>query len=1002
MSAVIYSENTLEQVAIETFQSLGYSYLLGETIEREPSDVILSNRLHSSLANINPTAAPEALDEAFRKITTLATQNIFADNKQLSQWFSDGLDVQYATDGKIKNDHVKIFDPETSKNDFLIVNQFAIIENGINKRPDIIVFINGLPIAVLELKNPADEDADTEKAYTQLQNYKKAIPSLFRYNAVLVASDGIDARVGSLTAGWDRFVQWKLDDDLPLHLNKLDEVIVGLFKPELILDFIQNFCLFEVNKEKYIKKIAGYHQFRAVKKAVEKTVLATTGDHRAGVVWHTQGSGKSLSMVFLARKLAIDPRLKNPTLVILTDRNDLDDQLFGTFGGVSEFLRQEPVQVENRDDLKEKLTRTSGGIIFTTIQKFTESKDPLSVRSNIIVMADEAHRSQYGFIDGFARHMRDSLPNASFMGFTGTPIEGTDVNTPAVFGNYIDVYDIQQAVEDGATVPIYYESRLAKLGFDKTKLPEIDAEFDEITEGEEDYQKNKKASKWSKLEEMVGSPERIKLIAKDFVEHYEKRTETIDGKAMIVCMSRRICVDLYEQIVKIAPYLQDNIKIIMTGSSADPESFQPHIYNKQKRRELADEFKKPENPFKIVIVRDMWLTGFDAPCLSTMYIDKPMQGHGLMQAIARVNRVYFNKQGGLIVDYIGLGENLKKALGTYIGSGGRGKTAIDVEEAIIIMMEKFEITTSMLHGYNYKQFFGLSDRDKLTFLSKTADFVIGLQDGKKRFMQNVMELSAAFSLCATTDSAKEIRDDVGFFQSVKSIVAKFDKSSDTSGKTQEEKEQAIKQLVSKAVSGAGIVDILSSMGINRPDVSILSDEFLSDVRKMEHKNLAAELLKKLIDNELKLKFRRNIIERKKFSDMLQSSFNRYQNRMIETVEVIEELINLAHSIKDSEQRGNKLGLTDDEIAFYDALGTSDSAVSVLGDDQLCTIAKVLTEKIKKNTTIDWQTKDSVRARLRIEVRKVLRQYGYPPDKEKMAIDNVLSQAEVIADGITEF
>ncbi len=999
MTNIFYNENTLEQTAIATFQGLGYSYLAGEKIERAPSEVILADRLKTALVLVNPKTAPAALQEAFRKISTLVTQNIMADNKTISSWFSDGLDVEYAEDGKIKNDHIKIFDPVTlSNNDFLVVNQFTIIENELNRRPDVIVFINGLPIAVLELKNPLDENADVEKAFTQLQNYKKAIPSIFRYNGLLVASDGIDAKVGSLTAGWDRFMPWRSDDKSPVRLDPLNELIKGLFTPENIIDYLQNFCLFESYGEKHIKKIAGYHQFHAIKKADESTVSATIGDHRAGVIWHTQGSGKSLSMVFLARRLALNPKLNNPTLVILTDRNDLDDQLFGTFGSAAGFLRQKPVQVYSRDDLKNKLSRTAGGIIFTTIQKFTESPEPLCPRSNIIVMADEAHRSQYDFIDGFARHMRDALPNASFIGFTGTPIEGTDVNTPAVFGDYIDVYDIQQAVEDGATVPIYYESRLAKLGFDKTKLEDIDIEFDEITEGEEEHQKGKKANKWTQLEALVGDPKRTALIAGDIVNHYKTRLETIDGKAMIVCMSRRICVEMYNEIVCLAPELKDNIKIIMTGSSADPEAYQPHIYSKKRRGELADEFRKPENPFKIVIVRDMWLTGFDAPCLQTMYIDKPMQGHGLMQAIARVNRVYFDKKGGLIVDYIGLGENLKKALGTYTAGGGHGTTSIDIAEAVAVMQEKFEIALGLLHGFDYKPVFKLLDTDKLPFMMKMVDFILGQEKGKERFMQIVMELSAAFSLCATTDAAKEIRDDVGLFQGVKSIIAKSS-GSDKSGKTQEEKEQAIKQLISRAVSGTEIVDILSAMGIERQNVSILSDEFLQDVRKIEHKNLAAELLKKLIQNELKVRFRKNIVEYKKFSELLQKSFLRYQNRLIQAVEVIEELIGIAHEVNVSAERGKKLGLSDDEVAFYDALGANDSAVAVLGDEQLRDIARTLTDRIRKNATIDWQTKESVRAKLRLEVKKVLRQYGYPPDKVKMAIDNVLAQAETIASGM---
>jgi type I restriction enzyme R subunit len=761
------------------------------------------------------------------------------------------------------------------------------------------------------------------------------------------------------------------------------------------LDFIHNFCLFESNKDQLIKKIAAYHQFHAVRKAVKSAIAASsiTGDKRAGVIWHTQGSGKSLSMVFFCRKIVQTPEMENPTLVVLTDRNDLDDQLFTTFGLCKDFLRQTPMQAQDRADLKEKLKTVAGGVIFTTIQKFSENAKPLSPRRNIVVITDEAHRSQYDFIDGFARQMRDALPNASFLGFTGTPIENADINTPAVFGDYIDIYDIMQAVEDKATVQIFYESRLAKLALSREMLSVVDEEFEEILEGQGRYDRQKMENKWSRLEAIVGDEKRINLIAEDIAQHYQERSEVINGKAMIVAMSRKICVALYNAVVSLKPEWKENIKIIMTGSASDPIEWQKHIYSKKQREDFANNFRDPRNPFKIAIVCDMWLTGFDAPCLSTMYIDKPMCGHGLMQAIARVNRVFSDKQGGLVVDYIGFAENLKKALADY-SERDRSNTGIDVEQATNVMLEKFEVIKGMLHGFNYQKIINKADDEKMPFMPDMIDFILKQRNGKERFLQGVLELSRAFSLCSTTERAKQIRDDLGLFQSVKSLIVKIN-SPERPAKSKSEQEYAIRQLISKAVSSSEIIDILKVAGIKSRNISILSDDFLLEIKNMEHKNLALEMLKKLLNDEIKVKFKKNIVESRRFSELLAGSIARYQNRLIQTVELIEELLDIAKEIKAAETKGEKLGLSEEEVAFYDALEVNNSAVKVLGDDILCEIARLLTEKIRNNATIDWQTKDSVRAKLRLEIKRILKKYGYPPDLQQTATETVIHQAEVI-------
>jgi type I restriction enzyme R subunit len=995
----LINESTIEQSVIETFQSLGYRYVSSSEIDRSKTESILQDRFRSALNRINPKSHPGAIKEAIRKFFAVSSPNIVEDNQRIHSFIADGIDVEYFKDGRSVGEHIKFIDYDNiGNNDFLVSNQFTIIENGHNRRADIVVFINGLPLAVVELKNPVDENATIEDAYNQLQTYKGGVSSLFRCNEVLVISDGMNARVGSLTAEIDRFMPWRTIDGtdlLPTNRYQVDVLIRGLFRRDFFLDFIRNFILFETKKAQIEKKIAGYHQFHAVRKAVQSAVVAssTKGDKRVGVIWHTQGSGKSLSMIFFCRKIVQAQEMKNPTLVILTDRNDLDDQLFETFASHVDFLRQTPIQVSDRYDLREKLKTTAGGIIFTTIQKFSESLEPLSARRNILVIADEAHRSQYDFIDGFARKMRSALPNASFLGFTGTPIEKADRNTPAVFGDYVDVYDIAQAVEDGATVRIYHESRLAKLNMYQEVLSTLDEEFDEITEGE-DCQKIR--SKWSRLEVLVGDEKRLKVVAHDIVNHYSERSQTINGKAMIVAMSRRICIDLHNEIIALKPEWKENVKIIMTGSASDPPEWQKHIYTKKQRKKLANDFRNPQNPFKIAIVRDMWLTGFDAPCLSVMYLDKPMCGHNLMQAIARVNRVFFDKQSGLIVDYIGLTDNLKKALVNY-SKRDRGAAVIDIKQAIDVMNEKFEIVKGIIYGFNYRAILQANSTEKTPLLINMVDFILKQDRGKERFLQAVLELTHAFSICSTTDQAKLIAKDLGLFQDVKSVILKRN-SPET--KSRNDQEYAIRQLVSKAIERSEIIDILKMAGMESQNVSILSDEFLLEVKGMKQKNFTLELLKKLLNDEIKTKFKRNIVKTRKFSELLKESIARYQNRLIQTVEVVEELLKIAKEIKEAEKDSEKLGLTEEENAFFDALSFNDSAKEVLGDDKLREIARLLTEKIRNSVTIDWQFRESVRAKLRLEVKKILQKYGYPPDLQTEATETVLQQAEAISEGLS--
>ena len=1014
---ITFTESTVEEAALEIFEGLQYTILHGPTIapgemfaERASyGEIILLKRLRGALARINREIPPGALEEAVRKLLRTESPSLVENNRCFHRFLTDGVPVEYRREDRIVHDTARLFDFDTPENnDWVAVNQFTIEENRRNRRPDVIVFVNGLPLAVIELKNLADENATIRDAFNQFETYKAEITSLFPYIELLVISDGIEARLGTLTSGWERFMPWRTiegDKVAPIGAPQMEVLLRGVFEKRRFLDLVRSFIVFEDNGKKTEKKVAGYHQFHAVNKAVERTLDAASleGDRRAGVVWHTQGSGKSLTMAFYAGKIIQHPAMSNPTLVVLTDRNDLDDQLFGTFSDCKDLLRQTPEQAESREHLQQLLGRSSGGVIFTTIQKFLPPSGGeyprLSDRRNIVVIADEAHRSQYGFIEGFARHMRNALPNASFIGFTATPIESDDRSTPAVFGDYIDVYDIQRAVEDGATVRIYYEGRLAKLELDEDERPKIDPEFEEVTEGEEENIKRNLMSKWSRMESMVGTPKRIGLIAQDIVDHFAKRIEAMDGKAMIVCMSRRICVDLYNALTKLHPDWHDedndkgSLKVVMTGSASDPVPWQGHIRGGKARRErLADRFKDPDDPLKIAIVRDMWLTGFDVPCLHTMYVDKPMQRHGLMQAIARVNRVFKDKPGGLVVDYLGLATQLQKAVTDYTESGGKGEPVEMQEKAVAKMVELYEVCAAMVHGFDYSKYRTGSPRERVAVLAAGREHVLQQQDGKKRFMSAVSKLSKAFALSVPHERAIAIRDDVGFLQAVRAGLAKTEPAG---GKSPEDLDTAVRQIVSKAVASDEVIDIFSAAGLKKPDISILSDEFLSEVKDLPHKNLAIETLRKLLTDEIKGRARKNLVQSRQFSVMLEESIRKYQNRSLQAAEVIQELIDLAKDMRHAHERGEKLGLSDEELAFYDALETNDSAVKVLGDETLKKIALELLDTVRKNTTIDWTVKESVRAKLRVMVKRILRKYGYPPDKQEQATKTVLQQAELL-------
>jgi type I restriction enzyme R subunit len=1043
MSGANLIESDVEDAALAWLESTGWQVAHGPDIapdmpaaERDDyGQVVLTQRLRDALVRLNPDLPAEGLEDAFRKLTRSEGADLIHRNRALHRLLVDGVTVEYrAAEGAIRGAQARVLDfDDPAGNDWLAVNQFSVVENKHARRPDVVLFVNGLPLAVVELKNAADESATIWSAWQQLQTYQAQIPALFATNAALIVSDGTQARIGALGAGKEWFKPWRTVQGEALAavtLPELQVVIEGVFAPWRFLDLLRDFIVFENDGGRLVKKMAGYHQFHAVQVAVAETLRAAElarsdqvaegegryearrqpggklGDRRVGVVWHTQGSGKSLTMVFYAGRIIREPAMENPTIVVLTDRNDLDDQLFGTFARCRELLRQPPAQAESRAHLRTLLSVVAGGVVFTTLHKFfPEEKGDrhptLSARHNIVVIADEAHRSQYDFIDGFARHMRDALPHASFIGFTGTPIEKADASTRAVFGDYISVYDIRRAVADGATVPIYYESRLAMLDLDKKEQPKIDPAFEEVTEGEETARKERLKTKWAQLEAVVGAEKRLTLIAKDIVGHFEKRCEALEGKGMIVCMSRRIAVELYHEIVSLRPnwHADDDdcgaLKVVMTGSASDLLEWQPHIRNKQRREALANRFRDPEDPFSFVIVRDMWLTGFDAPSLHTMYVDKPMRGHGLMQAIARVNRIFKDKPGGLVVDYLGLAHELKAALATYTESGGTGKAAIDQQEAVTLMREKYEVCQGLMHGFEWSKWATGTPQERLSLLPLAQEHILAQEDGKNRWLKAVQELAQAFALAVPHVQALAIRDEVAFFQAVRAILAK---RAPGEAKTGEELDHAVRQIVSRAVSSEVVLDIFEASGLQKPDISILSEEFLAEVRDMPQRNLAIELLSKLLHGEIHRRSRKNIVQARSFSEMLEETLRRYQNRAIETAQVIEELILLAREMRDAQARGAKLGLTDDEVAFYDALETNDSAVRVLGDDTLLSIAHELVKTVRANVTIDWTLRENVRAQLRVLVKRILRKYGYPPDRQEKATQTVLQQAELLSEG----
>jgi type I restriction enzyme R subunit len=1039
------TENEIEEIALSYLQGLGYTYQLGTVIspdgehpERQYNEVVLVTRLRDAIDKLNPNISQDAKEDALKKVLRTESPNALINNENFHRYLTDGVDVEMRTESGIRGEKIYIVDFENPENnEFLAVNQFTVVEGNQNKRPDIILFVNGLPLVVIELKNAVDENANLKSAFNQLQTYKQAIPSLFNYNSLLVISDGWDARCGTITSDYGRFMTWKTKDGQTTadHLQPQMEVMFhGMLNKHTLLDLIRQFIVFEKSDSKTLKKVAAYHQYYAVNKAVESTVTASgsNGDRRGGVIWHTQGSGKSLSMVFFSGKLIIEPRMENPTLVILTDRNDLDEQLYETFTNCQQLLRQEPQKAESRKELRQLLKVASGGIVFTTIQKFMpipadivqpENENvvnepsveyigadiqALSERKNIVVIADEAHRSQYDFIDGFAKHLRDALPNATSIGFTGTPIETTDKNTQAVFGNYVDIYDIQQAVNDKATVPIFYESRLAKVHFNEDEKVSLDEQFEELTEGEELSNRQQMRQKWTRLEAIVGNPNRLQKIAEDLVYHFEQRNAVLDGKAMIVCMSRRICVELYEAIIKIRPLWHSDdddkgtIKVIMTGSSSDPLNMQPHIRNKPRRKAIGDRLKNPNDPLKLVIVRDMWLTGFDAPCLHTLYVDKPMRGHNLMQAIARVNRVFTEgKEGGLVVDYLGIAQELKTALADYTASGGEGKPTLDQELAVAKMLELHEAIDYQLRHFDWRKFFTLTPEEKLKFIPVIVDYIFSQENGEQSFTENTKNLLKAFAISVPHERAMAIRDDVALFQAIKSRLVKISDRNE-GGKTDEEMETAIKQIISEAITADNVIDIFDAAGLKKPNIEILDERFLQELKDLPQKNLAVELLKKLLKDEIKKRTKINLVESKKFSEMLEDAIKRYHNGMIDTVEFLEKvLIPFAQQMKEADKRGEKLGLDYREYAFYTALEVNNSAVAILGDDILKHIAQELLKTVRNSTTIDWTIKESVQATLRRNVRRILRKFGYPPDLQEKAVETVITQAKMLAEDLVK-
>ncbi|AXO62810.1 type I restriction endonuclease subunit R [Ectopseudomonas oleovorans] len=1029
------TEDQLEQETLGWLSEVGYAHLYGPDIaydgdnpERESyRDVLLTMRLRTAIARLNPQVPLAAREDALRQVLELGVPVQLSANRLFHRLLVGGVPVQYQKDGETRGDFVRLIDwADVRANEWLAINQFSIQGPKHTRRPDIILFVNGLPLVLLELKNPADVNADLVKAFDQIQTYKEQIPDVFHYNEILVISDGSEARMGSLSADIERFARWRTIDGVnvdPLgEFNELETLVCGVLQPATLLDYLRYFVLFE-DDGRLVKKIAGYHQFHAVRAAIQQVVSASRpgGTHKGGVVWHTQGSGKSITMTCFAARVMQEAAMENPTIVVITDRNDLDGQLFGVFSLSQDLLREQPVQVATRGDLREKLAnRPSGGIVFATIQKFMPGEDEdtfpvLSERSNIVVVADEAHRTQYGFSAslkvpdlkvaeasaryqvGYAQHLRDALPNATFVAFTGTPVSSEDRDTRAVFGDYIHVYDMQQAKEDGATVAIYYESRLAKLSLKDTELAHIDEEVDELAEDEEEDQQSRLKSRWAALEKVVGAEPRIKSVAADLVAHFEERNQAQSGKAMVVAMSREICVHLYDAIIALRPEWHDEdpekgaVKIVMTGSASDKALLRPHIYPSQVKKRLEKRFKDPKDPLQLVIVRDMWLTGFDAPCVHTLYVDKPMKGHNLMQAIARVNRVFKDKQGGLVVDYIGIANELKAALKEYTASKGRGRPTVDAHEAYAVLEEKLDVLRGLLHGFDYSDF--LTGGHKL--LAGAANHVLGLDDGKKRFADNALAMSKAFTLCCTLDEAKAVREEVAFLQAIKVLLTKRDISAKK--KTDEERELAIRQIIGNAVVSGEVVDVFEAVGLDKPNIGLLDDEFLAEVRNLPVKNLAVELLERLLEGEIKSKFASNLAQEKKFSELLDSVIKRYQNRSIETAQVIEELIEMAKKFAAASKRGDQLGLNDDELAFYDALANNEASVRELGDEVLAKIAHELTESLRQNVTVDWSNRDSVRAKLRLLVKRILRKYKYPPDQQEEAAQLVLAQAETLCE-----
>lgn len=1024
-----YTESELELATLEWLEGLGYKLVFGPDVspdgekpERKSYDeVVLRGRLKGAIDKLNPEIPKEGKEEAFRKILNIPnlTPSLVSNNQIFNSLFREGVDIEYKDEnGRIRGDKVWIADVDNPENnDWLVANQFRIIENKHNRVPDVVVFLNGLPIALFELKNPADEKTTTKDAFWQFETYKNEVPSLFAYNQALIISDGHSARIGTITSPFEWFMRWRSIDGkvvAPRSQNELKVLVKSVFEKERLLDLLTNFIVFQEEGGKTKKIIAGYHQYFATNKALKKTIKATgiKGDKKVGVIWHTQGSGKSLTMTFYAGKIIQE--LDNPTLVVVTDRNDLDGQLYSTFEKSKELLHQTPVQVESRKKLKEKLNVASGGVIFTTIQKFfPEGKGNefplLSERKNIVVIADEAHRSHYGFKGkirgeilsyGFAKYIRDALPNASFIGFTGTPIALKDRNTTAIFGDVIDTYDITRAVEDEATVPIYYEARLVRIGLHDRVRDKIDQEFEEITEGEEIEKKEKLKGKWARLEAMIGSEKRLHRIARNIVDHFEEKLKVIEGKGMIVTMSRRIAVELYDEIIKFRPHwhnADDNkgkIKVVITGSASDTQNFQPHIRNKFARERIANRMRDSEDELKLVIVCNMWLTGFDAPSIHTMYLDKPLHGHTLMQAIARVNRIFRDKQAGLIVDYIGIAYELQKALSYYTKSDQK-LTAIPQEEAISVMTEKYEIVKDMFHGFKYLKYFSSSETKRTEIQTQAIDFILNLEDGAERYKEAVTELSYAFSIAIPNKEALNIRNEVAFFQAIKAGIVKLETTT-KGGPTEEDYDHAIKQIISEAIVSDKVMNIFKIAGIESPNLSILSDEFLAEVQEMKHKNIALEILKKLLNDELKSFSRKNLVKSRSFLEMLEKTIQKYQNRTITSAQVISELIKLAKEVKKEQEKGKDIGLTDEEIAFYDALAENESAIRELGDEVLRKMAQELVKIIRKNATIDWTRRESVQAKLRIFVKRLLKKYKYPPDKQERATATVLEQAELMA------